>query len=60
MRIMPAMKFGDWLGIAFTSFRLHQRALLEMRFEQALQCDEEAAPLWQCQLVYPPGTISAL
>ena len=37
MRIVPAMKFGDWLGITFTSFGLHQNALLEMRFEQSLQ-----------------------
>src|SRR6188768_3353979 len=37
MRIVPTMKFGDRLEITFASFRLHQNALLEMRFEQSLQ-----------------------
>ena len=55
MRIMPAMKFGDWLGIAFTSFRLYQHTLLKMRFEQALQCDEESRAVVAMPIGVPAG-----
>ena len=39
--IVPAMKLGDRLGVAFTSLRLYQHAFLEMRLEQALQGNKE-------------------
>ena len=37
MRVVPTMKFGDWLGITFASFGPHQNTFLEMCFEQSLQ-----------------------
>ena len=51
VRIVPAVEFGDRLGIAVAGFRLDQRALPEMRLEQPCSATKNAAPLWQCQLV---------
>ena len=41
MRIMPAVEFGDRLGIAFAGLGLDQHAFLEMRLELALQRHEK-------------------
>src|SRR5262245_61141572 len=41
MRIVATMKFSDGFGIDVASLRLDQRALLEMRLEQALRADEK-------------------
>src|SRR6185312_11125858 len=45
MRVMPAMKFGDRFGVAFSGFGLDQHTLLEMCFELALQRDEECSAI---------------
>jgi len=37
MRVVPAVEFGDRLGIAFAGLCLDQDALLKMRFKKALQ-----------------------
>ena len=55
MRIVPTMKFGDRLGIAFASFRLHQDTFLEMRFEHALQCHEKCRAVVAMPVGVPAG-----
>jgi hypothetical protein len=45
MRVVPAVKFGNRLGIALAGFRFHQHAFLKMRLEDALQCDEEGGAI---------------
>src|SRR5689334_18000613 len=41
MRIMPAMDLSDWLGVHVTPLGSNDRAVLEVRFEDALQGDKE-------------------
>src|SRR5262245_30679176 len=41
MRIVATMKLSNGFGIDVAGLRLDQRALLEMRLEQALRADEK-------------------
>src|SRR5512136_2407247 len=41
MWVMPAVEFGNRLGIALAGLRLDQNAFLKMRLEQALECHEK-------------------
>jgi hypothetical protein len=58
MRVVPAVKFGNRLGIALAGLRFHQHAFLKMRLEDALQGDKEGGAI--VAVPVPPGTISAL
>src|SRR5262245_64973332 len=50
MRVVPAVKFGNRLGIALAGSCFHQHAFLKMCLEDTLQCDEEGGSIVAMQV----------